>query len=228
MPANIVVPEVGESIVDARVAKWLRKEGDAVSAGDPLVELETDKVDLEVGAPQAGVLSRIDRKDGEDVKVGEVLGVIDEAAQAPARPRTAQPRQLRARRKRRGGASSLRAAAKEKEKTPRSTPTARKAAEQHEVDLAQVRGSGDAGRVMRRDVEQAAPRKRARVEAGTRQAPPPSRRRQSPRPADDRTANAPKSASACRSDARRLPGALSKRRAPQRCSPPSTRWTCRR
>ena len=48
MPANIVVPEVGESIVDARVAKWLRKEGDAVAAGDPLVELETDKIDLEV------------------------------------------------------------------------------------------------------------------------------------------------------------------------------------
>ena len=45
MPANIVVPEVGESIVDARVAKWLRKEGDVVSAGDPLVELETDKID---------------------------------------------------------------------------------------------------------------------------------------------------------------------------------------
>src|SRR5918996_4896111 len=80
--ANIVVPEVGESIVDARVARWLRKEGDVVAAGDPLVELETDKIDLEVGAPQAGVLSRIDRKDGDDVKVGEVLGVIDEAAQA--------------------------------------------------------------------------------------------------------------------------------------------------
>src|SRR5688572_26316337 len=86
MPANIVVPEVGESIVDARIAKWLRKEGDAVAAGDPLVELETDKIDLEVGAPQAGVLSRIDRKDGEDVKVGEVLGVIDESGAAAAAP----------------------------------------------------------------------------------------------------------------------------------------------
>ena len=153
MPANILVPEVGESIVDARVAKWLRKEGDTVAAGDPLVELETDKVDLEVGAPQAGVLSRIDRKDGEDVKVGEVLGVIDEsragtsappsqAAAAPAAPakETAAPKEKE----------------KEKDKAPRSTPTARKAAEQHEVDLSQVRGSGDAGRVMRRDVEQAA------------------------------------------------------------------------
>ena len=72
MPANIVVPEVGESIVDARIAKWLRKEGDRVSTGDPLVELETEKIDLEVGAPAAGVLSRIDRKDGEEVVTRKV------------------------------------------------------------------------------------------------------------------------------------------------------------
>src|SRR5688572_22018999 len=80
MPVNIVVPEVGESIVDARVAKWLRKEGDVVSAGDPLVELETDKIDVEVSAPRAGVLSRIAHQDGDDVKVGEVLGTIEESA----------------------------------------------------------------------------------------------------------------------------------------------------
>ncbi len=84
MSSNILVPEVGESIVDARVAKWLRKEGDAVAAGDPLVELETDKIDVEVSAPHAGVLSRIDRKDGDDVKVGEVLGVLEESAKGAA------------------------------------------------------------------------------------------------------------------------------------------------
>src|SRR5881394_1990612 len=78
MSANVVVPEVGESIVDARVAKWLKREGDSVSAGEPLVELETDKIDLEVAAPKAGVLSRITHGDGSDVKVGEVLGVIEE------------------------------------------------------------------------------------------------------------------------------------------------------
>src|SRR4051794_22453111 len=86
MPANVVVPEVGESIVDARVAKWLKKEGDAVTAGEPLVELETDKIDLEVSAPQAGVLKSIAHGDGADVKVGEVLGVIDEAAGGAATP----------------------------------------------------------------------------------------------------------------------------------------------
>src|SRR5262245_38876171 len=113
MPANIVVPEVGESIVDARVAKWLRKEGDAVSAGDPLVELETDKIDLEVSAPQAGVLKRIDRKDGEDVKVGEVLGVIEEGAAPAATPEPP-------------AAAEPKAAAAER---MRATPAARKAAE---------------------------------------------------------------------------------------------------
>src|SRR4030095_15768796 len=83
MSINITVPEVGESIVDARVAKWLKKEGDAVTAGEALVELETDKIDLEVSAPRAGVLSRIAHGDGADVKVGEVLGVIEESASAP-------------------------------------------------------------------------------------------------------------------------------------------------
>ena len=78
MPANVVVPEVGESIVDARVAKWLKKEGDAVNVGDALVELETDKIDLEVAAPQAGVLGKITHGDGADVKVGDVIGVIEE------------------------------------------------------------------------------------------------------------------------------------------------------
>src|SRR3954470_2624907 len=86
MPANVVVPEVGESIVDARVAKWLKKEGDAVTAGEPLVELETDKIDLEVSAPQAGVLGKIAHGDGADVKVGEVPAVIDAAAAGSEKP----------------------------------------------------------------------------------------------------------------------------------------------
>ncbi len=100
MASNIVVPEVGESIVDARVAKWLRKEGDAVAAGEPLVELETDKIDVEVSAPHAGVLSRIDRQDGEDVKVGEVLGILDESAKGAATPSPAPPARRERRAKR--------------------------------------------------------------------------------------------------------------------------------
>ncbi len=92
---NIVVPQLGESVIEARVARWLKKEGDAVAAGEPLVELETDKIDLEVNAESAGVLARIERKDGEDVKVGEVLGSIEDGPGSgvqPAKPdQPAQP-----------------------------------------------------------------------------------------------------------------------------------------
>src|SRR5215210_2357124 len=80
MSTNIVVPELGESVVEARVAKWLKKAGDQVSAGDPLVELETEKIDLEVSADRAGVLSNIKHQEGADVKVGEVLAVLEESA----------------------------------------------------------------------------------------------------------------------------------------------------
>ena len=183
MPANIVVPEVGESIVDARVAKWLRREGEVVAVGDPLVELETDKIDLEVAAPQGGVLKRIDRKDGEDVKVGEVLGVIEEATGASAQP-AATP-----------AAAAVKTVGDSKaaEKT-RSTPTARKAAEEHDVDLNRVRGTGDAGRVMRRDVEQAATGGNGRTVAPSTPAPaetpkarPAAPVAESRRPAGERT-----------------------------------------
>ena len=145
MPANVVVPEVGESIVDARVAKWLKREGDVVNVGDPLVELETDKIDLEVAAPQGGVLSRIAHGDGADVKVGEVLGVIDESSQRPG-PAPAETRQPEA------DAGQPEVPVDKK----RATPAARNVAQQNDVDLAKVQGSGDAGRVMRRDVEAAA------------------------------------------------------------------------
>ena len=163
MPADIVVPELGESIVDARVAKWLKKEGDRVAAGDPLVELETDKIDVEVGAPQAGVLSRIDRREGTDVKIGEVLGVVEAGgATGPApvaqgfSPAPAESTLDVA------GAPSAEAGLKSgappaatPEGATRATPSARKLARQHQVNLGSVAGSGDGGRVTRRDVESA-------------------------------------------------------------------------
>src|ERR1700704_5625781 len=81
---NIVVPELGESVVEARVARWLKNEGDRVEVGEPVVELETEKIDLEVNAERGGVLASIKHKVGDDVKIGEVLAVLDESASAPA------------------------------------------------------------------------------------------------------------------------------------------------
>jgi 2-oxoglutarate dehydrogenase E2 component (dihydrolipoamide succinyltransferase) len=143
MPANVVVPEVGESIVDARVAKWLKKEGDAVNVGDALVELETDKIDLEVAAPQAGVLGKITQGDGADVKVGDVIGVIEDGSTSAKATVDKKPEPAKA---------AEPAKQPEAEKT-RTTPAARNVAQKNDVDLSQVRGSGEAGRVMKRDVE---------------------------------------------------------------------------
>jgi len=89
MTVEIKVPVLGESVTEATVAKWLKQVGDTVEADEPLVELETDKVSLEVPAPSAGVLSEILVQDGTDVAVGAVLGNVDEsgaAAKAPAAP----------------------------------------------------------------------------------------------------------------------------------------------
>src|SRR5215204_6561064 len=86
---NIVVPELGESVVEARVARWLKKEGDRVELGEPVVELETEKIDLEVNADRSGVISSIKRQEGEDVKIGELLAVLDETAAGSAAPKPA-------------------------------------------------------------------------------------------------------------------------------------------
>ena len=80
MAIEIKVPELGESVLEATVSRWLKKEGDLVNVGEVLVELETDKVNLEVGAKGAGVLQKIAAGEGADVKVGDVLGTIDENA----------------------------------------------------------------------------------------------------------------------------------------------------
>ncbi|MDQ2692451.1 MAG: dihydrolipoamide succinyltransferase, partial [Chloroflexota bacterium] len=85
MAIEITVPELGESVLEATVSRWLKKEGEAVNVGDVLVELETDKVNLEVGAKGAGVLQKIAAAEGADVKVGDVLGTIDENASAQNR-----------------------------------------------------------------------------------------------------------------------------------------------
>ncbi len=76
MSENILVPVLGESVTEATVARWLKKEGEKVSADEPVVELETDKVNLEVPSPVSGIISKINSKDGENVEVGSILGIV--------------------------------------------------------------------------------------------------------------------------------------------------------
>jgi len=163
MASNIVVPQLGESVVEARVARWLKKVGDTVAAGEPLVELETDKIDLEVGADQAGVLARIDRQAGEDVKVGELLAVVDASGNGASTAAAAAPPPAPAQAPAPAPGSAPAASAPPASPAPpspapaaddvRATATARRVADQHGVDLGAITGTGEGGRVTKDDVQ---------------------------------------------------------------------------
>src|SRR5436309_9585700 len=95
--ADIRVPSLGESVTEATIGKWFKRPGDAVAVDEPLVELETDKVTVEVPAPSAGVLGQIVAKDGDTVAVGALLGEIKEGAAASSKASmTTAPRESKA------------------------------------------------------------------------------------------------------------------------------------
>jgi 2-oxoglutarate dehydrogenase E2 component (dihydrolipoamide succinyltransferase) len=176
MATNIVVPELGESVVEARVAKWLKKQGDQVAAGDALVELETEKIDLEVSADRAGVLTDIKHQEGADVKVGEVLAVLQESAngaqsdaaspevpnvpKAPDVPKGDVPKAV-------PGSSDKKA-----------TPTAKNVAKSLDVKLDSV--ESQSGRVTKQDVLKAAAPPAATPSAPAAKPQAPSPRPQAP------------------------------------------------
>ncbi|MFN8379962.1 MAG: 2-oxoglutarate dehydrogenase complex dihydrolipoyllysine-residue succinyltransferase [Anaerolineae bacterium] len=141
MTLEIIVPNLGESVVEATVARWLKQEGDRVSVGDPVVVLETEKVDLEVGAERDGVLSKITAAAGQDVKIGELLGLFEASeggapsAPAPAAAPAPMPAPVPP-----PATSSATA-----------TPVARRMAEEERVDLSKVEASGS--RVTKADVQ---------------------------------------------------------------------------
>ena len=209
MASNIVVPQLGESVVEARVARWLKKVGDAVAAGEPLVELETDKIDLEVGADQAGVLTRIDRQAGEDVKVGELLAVVDasgngasQAATTTPPPPTPAPAQAPA-----PVVTTAPAAPAPASDDVRATATARRVADQHGVDLGVITGTGEGGRVTKEDVQRHVT---ASKQASAQTAPEPAvRKADSPAPV---AARAPQPAPAPAVPVRRVLGDRTQKR----------------
>src|SRR5688572_23906035 len=154
MATKIVVPELGESVLEATVSHWLKKEGDFVNVGDVLVELETDKVNLEVGAKNPGVLARIEVAEGKDVKVGDVLGIIEENGKQPqatsSKAEAPEPQKVEEKQEavRTDGRESQR------QTTPQLTPVASRLARENNVDVSQLTGTGIEGRVTKTDVEQ--------------------------------------------------------------------------
>jgi 2-oxoglutarate dehydrogenase E2 component (dihydrolipoamide succinyltransferase) len=174
MAVEIRVPPLGESLVDAVVGTWLKQEGDSVNRGESLVELETDKVNLDVTAEEDGVLARIERREGEVVTVGEVLGLVSGSngasaptpdtaaattavAPAPTPTPAAETPQIAATAPPAPTAPPVlgtQAADDDADGagSGRAAPAVRRLAEEHHVDLNTVTGTGPGGRVTREDV----------------------------------------------------------------------------
>lgn len=164
---DIKVPPLGESIVEATVARWLKNEGDAIAPGDTLVELETDKITVEVPAITGGVLAKRAHGEGDVVKVGDLLAVVDESAKSatPAPERGAAPAHATAE-----AAASPPPAVGIPATTPapaavggpRVSPAAQRLAAEQGVAMADVRGTGRGGVISKADIiEQASPREQA-------------------------------------------------------------------
>jgi len=156
--ADIRVPALGESVTEATIGKWFKKPGDPVAVDEPLVELETDKVTIEVPAPAAGVLADIAAKDGETVAVGALLGQIREGAAVPGKASpapTGQPEQKT------DTTAPINAATEEPRPRPQTVakpadapiaPSVRRMAAESSIDVSTVPGSGKDGRVTKGDM----------------------------------------------------------------------------
>ena len=157
MPTDVVMPQMGESIFEGTITKWLKQPGDKVQRDEPLFEISTDKVDAEIPAPASGTLQEIKVQAGATVQVNTVVGVIGDgeaaAAPAPAAKKEAAP----------PPPPPPAPAAKEPEPEPesesgeqgrvRSSPLVRKIAKENNVDLAKVPGTGLGGRITKEDIE---------------------------------------------------------------------------
>src|SRR5258708_11442415 len=162
MSVEIKVPALGESIVEATVGQWLKHEGERVSAGEPVVELETEKVNMEVVAPADGVLRAISKREGDTVAIGEVLAELAEGeAPSPAPGEAASVGEAGAA----APGSAVPVPAPQPAPAPagqlarldetsdtRVSPLARRIASERGVDLSRVHGSGVGGRITQDDV----------------------------------------------------------------------------
>jgi pyruvate dehydrogenase E2 component (dihydrolipoyllysine-residue acetyltransferase) len=162
MPTEVVMPQMGESIFEGTITKWLKKTGDKVQRDEPLFEISTDKVDAEIPAPASGVLQEIKVPEGNTVQVNTVVGVIGDgagvAAPAPAKAAAPAPSAPASPKKEVQAPAPPPAAAPapsaqtEDESDVRSSPLVRKLAREHNVDLNQLQGTGTGGRVTKQDV----------------------------------------------------------------------------
>jgi 2-oxoglutarate dehydrogenase E2 component (dihydrolipoamide succinyltransferase) len=145
MATELRVPTLGESVAEATVGKWLKKPGDAVAADEPVVELETDKVSVEVPSPAAGILSQIVAKEGETVAVGALIGVVEAgAAASPKAAKSDEPAKA--------AVSAAPATAAKAPATMPPAPSAQKIMADKGIDPSGIAGSGKRGQILKEDV----------------------------------------------------------------------------
>jgi 2-oxoglutarate dehydrogenase E2 component (dihydrolipoamide succinyltransferase) len=170
MPTDIIMPQMGESIVEGTITKWLKKPGDKIQRDEPLFEISTDKVDAEIPAPASGVLQEIKVSEGTTVGVNTVVGTIavdGETAPAPAKAAPAAPalppaeKEKKEEKKPAAAPPTETASAPPAQESPaegegeeeaRSSPLVRKIAREHGVNLSQVSGTGLGGRITKQDI----------------------------------------------------------------------------
>jgi 2-oxoglutarate dehydrogenase E2 component (dihydrolipoamide succinyltransferase) len=146
---EVLMPQMGESITEGTITKWLKKVGDTVQRDEPIFEISTDKVDAEIPSPVAGTLSEIKVQEGATVTINTVVAVIGGAAGKTAAPAAATPSPATAAAATVAAVSSASAAAGER---VRSSPLVRKIAKDNNVDLSQVPGTGASGRITKTDI----------------------------------------------------------------------------
>ncbi|MBZ0136202.1 MAG: 2-oxoglutarate dehydrogenase complex dihydrolipoyllysine-residue succinyltransferase [Planctomycetes bacterium] len=164
MPMELKIPSVGESIKEVIIGTWMKKEGDSVEEDEPVVEVDSDKASQELGAPGAGVVSKLLFKEGDTVPVGEVIAIIDENGKTEPRPKA---------RGHAAGGTGPKAEKKAKKPTskqksaedPVVMPAARRLMEEHDLSGANIKGTGKDGRILKEDVQKALEEPRASGEA---------------------------------------------------------------
>ncbi|HUK26441.1 MAG TPA: 2-oxoglutarate dehydrogenase, E2 component, dihydrolipoamide succinyltransferase [Terriglobales bacterium] len=171
MPTDVIMPQMGESIVEGTITKWLKKPGDKVQRDEPLFEISTDKVDAEIPSPASGVLQEVKVGEGATVQVNTIVGIIASdgeaaapakaapraAAPPPAKPAAAAPKPVPAPEPEapaagRESAGRESAARESEDEHARSSPLVRKIAREHNLDLSAVTGTGLGGRITKQDI----------------------------------------------------------------------------